>query len=622
LESREEFTKLIVQIIEDDLTFDLSGYSDNLKSHLDAWRSANSGENFPSIVIWELTALDAMADIREDLKPDEPYFRSKLEFINRETNPPTLFIYPDVGGTLSDDNAVSYYQARFNNTKNPIRKARFADLVWEALRSKHDRNAYIFGIEAGNAYLSQLPLYISNSEGLIYLTNNMQRAAEISFSLNNQDLSSRVLNNIIEVLPSIRKSDGFHYISVLIKTLDQICVKFSDLKSNCDWKSIRELCLDIIQQLENSEVQNYLLLNLLLHSVMVSSNYIGDYESVWDCQVNIAEIPEKELKAREIKNGESIRGLVSLKFMQDSMYAFNNLISIAPNEMEKKRVVLKVEEMKREVRRLIRQTEDEMGEIRVSNMIPNEILDNFIKPFLEAKPEDVLSLLSNDPKLTPNLADLQVNAQQIRPEVPLLSLINTSYIRDGRSIEGSPFLPIDPILSMQADFWFQTNIQSLNYLFHGLIEEGKITKASLIYYFQSWELFDLSDLPFLDKGISHYFEGDYVSALHLLIPRIEHILKSAFEKLDIPLLVLPNEHQIREQTLGDFLNRDDVKKVVGESVWYYLNYVLINEIGLNLRNEIAHGWIKIESCDKYSVQVVLFCILLLTRLKKKNKDEG
>ena len=91
--------------------------------------------------MWELTALDAMADNRHDRKPDEPYFKPVLEMVNRDTNPPTLEIYPDVKGTLSDDNAVTYYQARYEETKNPIRKARYADLLSRVLQLEKNKNA-------------------------------------------------------------------------------------------------------------------------------------------------------------------------------------------------------------------------------------------------------------------------------------------------------------------------------------------------------------------------------------------------------------------------------------------------------------------------------------------------
>ena len=70
--------------------------------------------------------------------------------VNRDTNPPTLEVYPDVTGTLSDANAIAYY-ARCRETQTQSVKARYADLLWEALRVKRDKKAYLW--QAANTYL-------------------------------------------------------------------------------------------------------------------------------------------------------------------------------------------------------------------------------------------------------------------------------------------------------------------------------------------------------------------------------------------------------------------------------------------------------------------------------------
>lgn len=108
-----------------------------------------------------------------------------------------------------------------------------------------------------------------------------------------------------------------------------------------------------------------------------------------------------------------------------------------------------------------------------------------------------------------------------------------------------------------------------------------------------------------------YFSGDFISALHILTPRIEHMLKSALEHVGVSPVAVPNERQFGEQTLGRYLHRLDVQENLGETIWHYLDYALVNERGLNLRNEVAHGWVKSRHCTRIPVQVVLFAILTL-----------
>jgi hypothetical protein len=621
LDTAETFEETVKKIIEEDLSFDLSWHSASFGSCLDEWKSSHPQKPYPPQVMWELTALDAMADTRHDRKPNEPYFKPVLELVNRDTNPPTLEIYPDVKGTLSDDNAVIYYQARCNETKNPIRKARYADLLWEALHVKRDRRAYSYAIQAGNAYLDQVSLYFEQERGLIHLTNNFQRVAEISVVLNTRDLALKVVQTISDLLSSLLENEEYHYISEFFKTLEFIAKKFPDSVSSQYWQQVREICYNAIVKLEVQKPLNDLLVQAMVQGMIISSVRLGDDAIAWEYRVRVAEINENEAKARESGEGVTNGSLVSLKFIQDALHDYQDLVSIAPNEKEKSRMSRKVEEMKREIRRLIRQSENEMKTISVSVEVPKEKVEQFIKPLLEANSIDVLPMLSSYPDLTPNIDELREQAKHMGEEAPLTSILGKTQIRDGRIIDQTPPFSNEDALSTQLGFWFQSHAQLLDIIFYRLKGTRQITRDSLLTHLQTWEFVDERDLPFLEKGINHYFADDHVSALHLLVPRIEHMLKSTFEQTGVPSVAVPNERQIREQTFGDFLRREDVRNTLGESIWYYLYFALVDESGLNLRNDIAHGWIELESCNRVTVQISLYCILQLTRLQKKNPDD-
>ena len=621
MDTAESFIETVTKIIEEDLSFDLSWHSASLGSCLDEWKNSHPQKPYPPQVMWELTALDAMADTRHDRKPNEPYFKPVLELVNRNTNPPTLEIYPDVKGTLSDENAITYYQARCNETQNPIRQARYADLLWEALLVKGDRKAYSYALQAGNVYLDLVPLYFEHKRGLIHLTNNFQRTAEISVVLNKPNLALQVSQTISVLLPRLLECKAYHYLSELFKTLEFIEKKFPDSVSSQNWQQVREICYNASSNLEEQKPLNVFLVQAMMQGIIISSVHLGDDAIAWEYRVRVVEIAENEAKASEGGGGITNRSMVSLKSIQEALHGYQNLVSIAPNEKEKARMSGKVKEMKREIRRLIRQSENEMKAISVSVEIPKEKIERFIKPLLEANSIDVLPMLSSYPDLTPNIDELREQAKHTSEEAPLTSILGKTQIRDGRIIDQTPPFSNEDALSTQLGFWFQSHAQLLDIIFYRLKETGQITRDSLLTHLQTWEFVDERDLPFLEKGINHYFADDHVSALHLLVPRIEHMLKSTFEQTGAPSVTVPNERQIREQTFGDFLRREDVRNILGESIWYYLNFALVDESGLNLRNDIAHGWIELESCNRVTVQISLYCILQLTRLQKKNPGD-
>lgn len=613
-ESNQNFARAVAEIIENDLSFDLAHYSPQLKSFLDEWEGSHPKEKYPSPVLWELVALDAMPDLRKERNLGEPYFRPKVEIVDRDTDPPSMRIYPDVQGTLSDDNAIEYYQMRFQETQNIIRKARYADLLWEALRARNDRSAYHFAIEAANAYLSQLPLYLQENGGFTHLVNNLKRVAEISVTLNAPDLAVNAVKCIADTLPYLLAVDGYYYISEIIETLDFIGTKVHDSVSPQLWHQVREISLQAITSLEQQKPLNNLFVQAMVEVVVLSSIRLGDEKMAWDYRVRIAEIHENEANTRENGEGAAYGSLVALKFMEDAFHTYRKLVSLAPNEEERTRIIGKVEEKKREVRRLIRQAEEEMQPISVSVEVPKDQLENYIKPLLASDSDSVLTLLSIYPDLTPDISELHDQARQMAEEAPLTSILGKTHLRDGRIVDETPPFSNEDAFVTQLGFWFQTHATLLDYVFYRLRETDKISSESILAHLKAWEFLDERDLPFLEKALVHYFSDDHVSALHILVPRIEHMLKSVFEQVGMPSVAVPNERQIREQTFGDFLHRVDVKKVLSESIWHYLYFALVGESGLNLRNDIAHGWIKIESCNRITVQIGIYCMLLLTRL--------
>lgn len=618
-EDNENLESLIVQVIETDYSFDLANYSPQLKPILEEWKTSHPDEKYPKHVEWELTALDAMPDVDKERQLSNPYFQPKIEMVDRESDPPSLLIYPDVQGTLADNDAVAYYQDRFQKTENIIRKARYADLIWETLRVTDNREAYQYGLDAARSYLHIVLQYLENN-AYIYLINNLHRAAEISILLNAQEIAANVVNCISESLPFLLKAQGYRYISELVETLEFISSKVPEVVPQDLWHQVRDISFQAENALKQQEPVNDLLLQFMVDIIILSSFHLDDKKTAWDYRVHVAEIHEEVARNREKGEGPTNSSMVALKYMQDALFDYQKLVSSAPNEEERKRIVSKIEEIKREVRRLIRQTEEEIHTVSVSAEVPREHLEEYIKPLLDADPEHLYTLLSVYPDLRPSISQLQDQAKQMAEEAPLLTLIGKTHLRDGRKVNEVPPFSDEGTLNEQLNFWFQTHARLLDFIFYRLKEEGRITLDTFLENLEAWEFLDARDLPFLEQGLVHYFAEDYASALHVLVPRIEHMLKSSFEQAGLPSVVVPNERQIREQTFGEFLHRKDVREILADGVWYYLNFSLVDENGLNLRNDIAHGWITYEQCNRLIAQIGLYAILLVTRLRNSPPD--
>ena len=255
--------------------------------------------------------------------------------------------------------------------------------------------------------------------------------------------------------------------------------------------------------------------------------------------------------------------------------------------------------------------------------IPREMLEQTIKPLLVVEPEQTLGLLASYDCLLPNIENLRRQAEEAAERPSLMSLIGRTTLRDGRKVDEIP--PGEGAAILFRDnlgFWFQTHSHLLHFIISRLRQEGRFSQESFMTHLGHWEFLDENDARFIEVGLERYFADDQISAAHVLIPRLEHMIKSAFEQAGVAPIVSPDRQRIREQTFGDFLCRDEVRGCLGEDIWHYFYYAFVNEHGLNIRNDIAHGWIHPEFCHRGLVQVVLFAILLLTGLGRKEESQA
>lgn len=111
------------------------------------------------------------------------------------------------------------------------------------------------------------------------------------------------------------------------------------------------------------------------------------------------------------------------------------------------------------------------------------------------------------------------------------------------------------------------------------------------------------------QGLLKGLEGDFVSAAHLLIPQIEnsirHILR---EKGAITSNVDSNGIQ-DERSLNDTLFTAEIKEVFGPDITFDLQGVLVEKLGVNLRNKMAHGLMDYSAF--FSIDVSYFWALTL-----------
>lgn len=165
----------------------------------------------------------------------------------------------------------------------------------------------------------------------------------------------------------------------------------------------------------------------------------------------------------------------------------------------------------------------------------------------------------------------------------------------------------------------------LNSIFYMLIKDKKLTTNELSEYFSHSGLFDPDQLKIVNVGLEKYFEEDYVSTLHILVPQFEFFLLHCARKLGISTVVLDTKRDVATRTLTlseSHLDSEEFKKIFGENFCRQVKFVLFEPLGYKIRHKVAHGEISFEECNFQTATLILYLYLfLLGRIGVKENHE-
>ena len=158
---------------------------------------------------------------------------------------------------------------------------------------------------------------------------------------------------------------------------------------------------------------------------------------------------------------------------------------------------------------------------------------------------------------------------------------------------------------------------------------GELNIQNLFDYFRSKSIFSEDFSKILDVAIERFFNVDYISTLHILVPKFEKVFLDLTQAIEKNADIIASRTQkgekdkiwTQDKTLGeDFLKNEDVRKIWGEDFCEQIIYVFLSQLGYKLRHKIAHGYSKLDELNfQNSVLVFYFFLVLAARVKKANK---
>lgn len=128
------------------------------------------------------------------------------------------------------------------------------------------------------------------------------------------------------------------------------------------------------------------------------------------------------------------------------------------------------------------------------------------------------------------------------------------------------------------------------------------------------------------RGLHAGMTGDFVVAVHLLIPQIENSIREILEHKGIAVSKVDDQGIQNERDLNDILYEPALKEVLGEDIVFDLQGLLIERHGSNFRNRLAHGLVSDDGFYIVEVHYLwwlilrIVCLPVIAHLREQQKN--
>jgi hypothetical protein len=241
-------------------------------------------------------------------------------------------------------------------------------------------------------------------------------------------------------------------------------------------------------------------------------------------------------------------------------------------------------------------SDDEMKEIK------NKFIRKNFKESIRKIMEDYLEIFK---KINEDYEKLNINS--LDSTIPITILDNK-----GRTIKTaeSEDEKIKFYFTQSAPIYYQFFCFNLD----GIFEHFNVNKNSFDYLIDKCTISDNNDKQILKKAIPFFLNKDYIVFLHLVIPRIENILRNFLKNLGGTTLGQTTNNGFKYKIFGEILEDQLIKETFTEDIISHLKLVLSDDYGLNIRNNLSHGIINLGECNKINSYIVFHILLFLMHI--------
>lgn len=548
----------------------------------------NQNENEKTILI----SLYEINRIRLNEKNDTPF----LPYVN--TNLGITSVKPD----FLKDEELDFYIGIFDIVKNKMLKARIADILWYLKYKKNIKYPkYLLEV-----YLS---LDYSNTENFwhiyIYLYRGLYIARQIK-----EDISRFEVN-----LYSIFDSHLYENTAYLLR--------FSEI--------LREfnLCKDKSENI--SKKLELFGTNLELSKQYYLAEQYYNEASFWSSAERKVELQIKRVYSY-IHNAEEKE---SIGIAERSHYerALKILRTIEKNEREKFISHSQEEELIRKMQKAGQHAINGMKETSVTIDVTDSIksLEDNFKGKNKSEALKQLLFCAN----FVNVKDVEETSIAQIKSSPLLSLCtHVMYAKDGRVVHQSSGIDFNENLNKTNSSVWETMIWQYTFQITLTAQTVLLTALNLlnndhhITYFDVKEIVKDSNIisearqEIFIKGLLAGLSYDFITAVHLLVPQIENLVREQLQIRDVKTVTIDQNGLEIEVGLSTLVEKQEFTTIFGDDIAFEIRALLCESTGPNLRNNIAHGLLDYNQIQNTTgIYFWWFCFKLVYLMYLNNTNQ-
>jgi hypothetical protein len=494
---------------------------------------------------------------------------------------------------------IGYWQSRCDEALHPVLKARYADAVWDLSRPVTGQRAgHRFAQVAVDAYLDGLA-----REGKpLWQMNGACRALTLAIRLNDRRRISRARDALFDLHRRIADPSN---VGLCFFLFDDLYSKRE--KADCDGSHVARIVSEVEALLTVwADPQSGDLFNPEA-ARKAWDQLIGHYWSVGS-QEDVRRVTRTFAVAVEHQALSS-----------DPVHAHGLLERLLADYL-KARMRKEADELIGRVKDLGRLAVDFMVEIHTPMSIDPGVVSSIADALTAGGVEPaVLQLVG---PFVPAGDQLRESLEEMFAEYFFLSRTPLAKLEDGltRARVGGLQEDEEGRIVDEIASHVEVGAPILEAVLDRLIERYGLTAEGFVELLYLAPIFQEERRPLLVAGMKQYLAGDQVAAIHILVPQVEHALRTLLGRLG-GATSKPKREVFHERSLDDVL-RDEWMVDLSDDDMRYFRCLLTDPRGLNIRNAVCHGLWAPDRFGRFIADRLVHVLLILSTLRAREPGKA